>query len=690
LGVQFNRPGETEQPRVQLVSVPYALKASDAETLGGLPAAAYMRVLPGEETGRATSVETSSASGNQKAEKPRAITGTPSNGSLVKFSDGAGDLGNSVVSDNGSSVAVAGQAAVGSGHASQTFGFDLYVNGNSPSALIDAYGNPGTASLLLQGRGSTPTNHALSVNSNGLFSITPSSTGIPAFSINQSGNLMAGTLSPWAGAKLQVRPGTNQNLAIGGPLSLASGVTFHSFNDAITANEGFEFRGSPIVFSVGNVGIGTPTPGAKLDVAGDINLSGTLRLHGSPILQVLSSAYGPTSTALGSQALYNNTSGDQNTAVGYQALTFNTTGTNNTAAGVGALAFNSSGAANTALGVSALQLNSTGLNNTAIGVGSLSSNTSGGRNVAVGVSALTSSSVGFENTAVGMGALQNNTTDDNTATGFDALNANTTGGANAAFGSQALQQNTLGSSNTAVGTTALISNTSGGGNTAAGQAALSSNITGNDNTAVGFGALGNVTTGSNNIGIGMSAGGIITLGSNNIDIGHPGFAGDDSTIRIGTPGTQTKFFVGGVRGITTAYNDAVPVVIDSAGQLGTVSSSRRYKEDIRDMGDASAGLMKLRPVTFRYRKPFADGSKPIQYGLIAEEVAEVYPDLVARGADGQIETVKYQVLDSMLLNQVQKQEKEITALKDQNQGLQERLAKLEGMLSRMAQDQPSK
>ena len=111
-------------------------------------------------------------------------------------------------------------------------------------------------------------------------------------------------------------------------------------------------------------------------------------------------------------------------------------------------------------------------------------------------------------------------------------------------------------------------------------------------------------------------------------------------------------------------------MIDSAGQLGTVSSSRRFKEDIADMGDSSRGLMDLRPVTYRYKQPFADGSKPIQYGLIAEEVAEVYPDLVAHSVDGQIETVKYQVLDSMLLNEIQRQQAQIRKL-------EERLAKLE-------------
>jgi hypothetical protein len=166
-------------------------------------------------------------------------------------------------------------------------------------------------------------------------------------------------------------------------------------------------------------------------------------------------------------------------------------------------------------------------------------------------------------------------------------------------------------------------------------------------------------------------------GSNNIHVGNGGAPADSGTIRIGTSGSQTSFFAAGVRGVTTANNNAVPVVIDSNGQFGTVSSSRRYKEDIQDMGEASRGLMRLRPVTFRYQKPFADGSKPIQYGLIAEEVNEVYPDLVAHSADGQIETVKYQVLDSMLLNEVQR-------LDQENRRLEERLALLEAALESLS------
>jgi len=153
-----------------------------------------------------------------------------------------------------------------------------------------------------------------------------------------------------------------------------------------------------------------------------------------------------------------------------------------------------------------------------------------------------------------------------------------------------------------------------------------------------------------------------------------GVSADSGTIRIGTSGTQTSFFAAGIYGVSSGSSSAIPVLVDSSGQLVTVSSSRRFKEDIHDMGDASRDLMRLRPVTFRYQKPLADGSQPVQYGLIAEEVAEVYPDLVAYSADGQIETVKYQLLDPMLLNEVQRQQAEIHELQD-------RLNKIESALA---------
>ena len=238
---------------------------------------------------------------------------------------------------------------------------------------------------------------------------------------------------------------------------------------------------------------------------------------------------------------------------------------------------------------------------------------------------------------------------------------------------------TTGINDTAVGYSALSAATTGLGNTASGSWALGDNTTGNSNTAVGGYALGFNTTGNNNIAIGYEAGfGNLATASNNIDIGNQGTGGDSSAIRIGSEGAQTNTYIAGIYGVTSF---GIPVYINSNGQLGTVSSSRRYKEDIQDMADASSGLLRLRPVTFRYKKPSDDGSKPVQYGLIAEEVAEVYPDLVARSADGQIETVKYQLLDPMLLNELQKQHATITAQQEQIRSLEERLAKVEAALS---------
>ncbi len=355
-----------------------------------------------------------------------------------------------------------------------------------------------------------------------------------------------------------------------------------------------------------------------------------------------------------------------NTAIGFGALGTNTTGTNNTAIGAGALQANSTGLSNTASGVDALFNNTTGNFNTASGANALAQNTTGNDNTASGYLALQDNTTGSANTASGAHALQLNTTGgENTASGWQALELNTTGGANTASGAWALFSNTTGSGNTATGDIALENNVVGNNNTASGVGALEDNLSGDDNTAIGYQALVDSAWGNNNIAIGFLAAVNVSGGdSNNIHIGNPGLAGDGAAansgvIRIGTAGTQTSFFVAGVSGVPTGLGSPVPVLIDANGQLGTMSSSRRFKEDIQDMGDASSGLMSLRPVTFRYKQPYADGSKPIDYGLIAEEVADVYPDLVAYSPLGEVQTVQYQKVDAMLLNEVQKQHQQI-------------------------------
>jgi len=426
--------------------------------------------------------------------------------------------------------------------------------------------------------------------------------------------------------------------------------------------------------STGNVGIGTTAPVSKLDVNGNINFSGSVLYQGSPVLQVFG-GFSSANTALGLGALANNPTGTSNTATGYGALLSNTTGSGNTASGFAALGNYSAPGGNTAVGYQALLggatvSNNTGSNNTAAGYQALYSNTTGTWNTASGYSALHSNTTGNENNASGNYALSNNTTgSQNDASGYSALHSNTNGSQNTASGAYALYSNTAGTWNDASGYSALYSNTTGTFNMASGNNALLNNTTGNYNTAVGY-----------------AAGGQLTTGSNNIMIGNEGTSSDDHIIRIGD--VQTKTFIAGIQGITTGASNPVAVMIDINGQLGTVNSSRRFKEDIQDMGDASNSLMRLRPVTYRYKQPYADGSKPLDYGLIAEEVAEVYPDLVVTNKDGQVETVQYQKLTPMLLNELQKQnqheQQQDDTIKQQNEQirkLEARLAAVEALLS---------
>jgi hypothetical protein len=283
---------------------------------------------------------------------------------------------------------------------------------------------------------------------------------------------------------------------------------------------------------------------------------------------------------------------------------------------------------------------------------------------------------------VGGDALFRDTTgQSNTAIGRSALEFNTTGGSNTAVGVAALNSNTDGGDNTATGIAALVSNTTGTDNTATGGGALFHNTSGIQNTAVGAAALA-ASTGNINVGVGFCAGCNLTTGANNIDIGAyvVGVAGESNTIRIGNMITRT--FIAGISGVTTGGTGAA-VLVDSNGQLGTISSSRRFKDEIQDMGEASSGLLKLRPVIFRYKQAQEDGSHPLQYGLIAEEVAEVNPRLVQFDKDGQPQTVLYHLLPAMLLNEFQKQHQQIEAQEKVIQFQQEQLKAQEGRLQRL-------
>jgi hypothetical protein len=367
--------------------------------------------------------------------------------------------------------------------------------------------------------------------------------------------------------------------------------------------------------------------------------------------------------------LVSRTTGIWNTGTGFEALNHLTAGNQNTATGLRALNSDTNGGYNTATGVYSLFSNTSGFFNSATGAYSLANNTTGSNNTANGYAALYFNTADA-NTATGNAALYHNTTGaNNTAVGFQALLSNITGNNNTAIGLQALSSATT-SSSTAVGMRALFSNTIGSSNTAMGVEALFTNTTGAANTAIGFGALF-ATTGTNNIGLGHGAGENLTTGQSNICIGNVGVAGESNTIRIGRS-AHTATFIGGIRGVTTGINDAISVVIDSAGQLGTMSSSRRFKHEIKPMDSASEAIHALNPVTFHYK---SDATGTPQFGLIAEEVAEVNPDLVVRDAVGEIYTVRYEAVNTMLLNEFLKEHKKVEEqaykLERQNRRIQE-------------------
>jgi len=346
------------------------------------------------------------------------------------------------------------------------------------------------------------------------------------------------------------------------------------------------------------------------------------------VYSVLSLTDGNFCTGVGAGTLFANTA-PENTAIGAGTLFSNTTGTANAALGTFSLFNNSTGSFNTATGEQALFANTTGTENTANGVFALSVNTDGSFNTAIGAFAL-ANNTGSENTAMGVNTLQSNTAGGNTAMGANALRDNTTGFQNTAVGHSALFDNTEGSFNTAIGTSTLTLNT-GDGNTACGNVALFNN-TGNNNTALGNVAGTNLTFGDNNVDIGYNVGGV---------------AGESNTIRIGNSDI-TAAFIAGISGHQAS--GGAQVFVNSDGKLGTTTSSARFKEDIKPMGKASEAILALKPVSFRYKKEIDPQGIP-QFGLVAEEVEKVNPDLIIRDREGKPQTVRYEQVNAMLLNE---------------------------------------
>jgi len=330
---------------------------------------------------------------------------------------------------------------------------------------------------------------------------------------------------------------------------------------------------------------------------------------------------------------------------------------------------------NLAIGFRVLFMNSTGKHLTGIGAAALRNNTTADFNTAIGADALRENSTGEKNTASGADALAQNTIGDfNTANGSSALSSNTAGRGNTAVDASALLNNASGSTNTATGISALFANTHGSFNTAIGDAALAANTDADRNTAVGALAL-NDSAGFRNTAIGFDAGHNVTTASNVICIGS----------NVDGANVNNSCFIGNIRDIQTQNADGIAVLVDSAGQLGTVSSSRRFKKEIEPMDKTSEAVLALKPVTFHYK---TDTKGIPQFGLVAEEVAEVNPDLVVRDKNGEIYSVRYDAVNAMLLNEffkehrkneeqgamIAQQQKQIEAL---TAGLQKVSAQLE-------------
>ncbi len=278
--------------------------------------------------------------------------------------------------------------------------------------------------------------------------------------------------------------------------------------------------------------------------------------------------------------------------------------------------------------------------NTAEGQNALLNLTSGTFNTAVGFFSLKNNTQGQFNTAVGAATLFTNTADKNTGTGAGALLSNTIGIENTAAGSFALLNNSTGAQNAAFGANALINSTTGGGNTAIGFNALPNNTTGITNTAVGFNAGFGITTADN----------VIVIGTN-----------------VAGQNVDHSCFIGEIFGATSS--NGTQVFINSDGRLGTITSSRRFKQTIEPMDNASEVLFLLKPIRFRYKKQI-DPTETSQFGLVAEDVEKVNPDLVVRDKEGKPYSVRYDQVNAMLLNEFLKehrkneeQEKTIVELK---------------------------
>jgi Chaperone of endosialidase len=466
---------------------------------------------------------------------------------------------------------------------------------------------------------------------------------------------------------------------------IGSASTATNFSGAL-AGDVSGTQGATVVSSVGgqsaaNVASGASAANAatsaatantlvKRDVTGSFSAT-NLTLSSGLNLPAVAAIYSGGSLLLRADA-------NANFFAGPGAGNLTASGYNNTGVGVSALTASTSGLGNTAVGSMALNANTSGANNTASGLMALASNTNGYGNVASGYNALAGNINGYDNTACGVSTLAHNNGNFNTAIGAVTMLWNATGGSNTANGAYALTANISGSCNTANGFQAMNQFTNGLNNVASGFQAMGYSVSGTNNVAVGAGAL-IYANGTNNIALGYFAG--MQVGNNNIDVGNAGSTLENNTIRIGSSQSQT--YIAGISGVTISPSGA-PVYVNANGQLGTVNSSRRFKEAIQDMTGLSDVIFSLRPVAFHYL-PELDPLRTPQYGLIAEEVEQVAPELVLRDAKGSVLSVRYEQINAMLLNEFLKEHKTVEAQTTEIQSQSAEIQDLKARLNKLEQ-----
>jgi trimeric autotransporter adhesin len=610
LGVQVQ--GQAEQPRVLLVSAPYALKALDAETLGGQPASAFMPASGNVASGNSSTANTITGTG-KKDYVPLWLS-TTKLGSSKLFQSAAGDLG------IGTTTPAANLDVNGTGDIRNTL--TLFPNGSAPT-------------LSIQGT-------AFAVSNTGLVTFVSGQTFPGAGTVTSIGSGLGLTGGPITGSgtlsidttvvpQLKTANTFTGNQTVNGNLTATNVTATQTVSGGVVnATTSFDIGGLPFAFgSYGN-------QNAFLGFAGNSTTTGTYNTA-SGVAALSVNTTGLSNTATGASALLSNTTGTFNTASGVAALRSNTTGDGNTASGFQALYSNTTANGNTASGNQALFLNTTGASNTASGYEALSSNTTGGSNTASGAAALYSNTTGVSNTASGFQALYSNTTaNGNTASGNQALYSNTTGASNTADGGGALHSNSTGFNNVADGLQALYSNTTGYENTAVGGAALYSNTTGNDLTCIGYDCTAEADGLSNATAIGAHA---VVGASNSLVLGGTGAY----AVKVGI-GTATPSSV-----LTIAQGAGHPV---SDGW--ETFSSRRWKTNIQTLHGALGKVEQLRGVSYDLK---ANGKHEV--GVIAEEVGAVVPELVSYEENGKdARSVDYSRLTALLIEATKEQQRE--------------------------------